>query len=125
MCSTTTISAPKKIDQGLGAIDPTAVCTVGNRLDALSEETIGAIYVDQIFSGADIRLKEGVTNDQLLWDARGHHIFDVRQSSRKRTQRATACGSARWRSFIPRPLDSMVRLALPVGYRRPPRPASA
>lgn len=65
----------QKIDQGLGAIDPTAVCTVGNRLDALSEPTIGAVYVDQIFSGTDIRIQEDLTNDKLLWAARDQLPF--------------------------------------------------
>lgn len=65
----------QKIDQGLGAIDPTAVCTMGTRLDALTEPTIGAVYVDQIFSGADIRLQDGLTNDVLLWNARDQLPF--------------------------------------------------
>ena len=62
--------ATQKIDQGLGAIDPTAVCTQGTRLQALSETTVGAIYVDQIFSGQDTKLNPELTNDALLWDAR-------------------------------------------------------
>ena len=60
----------QKIDQGLGAVDPTAVCTEGNRLDALTETTVGAIYVDQVFSGRDTLLNPDLTNDALLWDAR-------------------------------------------------------
>jgi|GEM_PF-5351311 len=60
----------QKIDQGLGAVDPTAVCTEGTRLDALAETTVGAIYVDQIFTGKDLRVHEGMTNDVLLWNAR-------------------------------------------------------
>ncbi len=60
----------QKIDQGLGAIDPTAVCTEGTRLDALSETTVGAVYVDQIFAGQDIKQNTELTNDDLLWAAR-------------------------------------------------------
>ena len=60
----------QKIDQGLGAIDPTAVCTQGNRLQGLSETTVGAIYVDEIFSGRDTLLNPDLTNDALLWEAR-------------------------------------------------------
>ncbi len=60
----------QKIDQGLGAVDPTAVCTQGTRLDALSETTVGAVYVDQVFKGKDIRVTPNMTNDALLWEAR-------------------------------------------------------
>ncbi len=60
----------QKISQGLGAIDPTAVCTTKDRLDALSEPTIGAIYVDQIFAGKDTLKNPNLTNDQLLWNAK-------------------------------------------------------
>ena len=60
----------QKIDQGLGAVDPTAVCTQGNRREALTETTVGAIYVDQVFAGKDTKLNPELTNDALLWDAR-------------------------------------------------------
>jgi hypothetical protein len=60
----------QKIDQGLGAVDPTAVCTQGTRLQALTETTVGAVYVDQIFEGADTKLNSDLTNDALLWNAR-------------------------------------------------------
>jgi hypothetical protein len=60
----------QKIDQGLGAIDPTAVCTTKDRLEALSEPTIGAIYVDQIFAGKDNHIFEDMTNEELLWEAK-------------------------------------------------------
>ena len=60
----------QKIDQGLGAVDPTAVCTQGNRRQALTETTVGAINVDQVFSGKDTLLNPELTNDALLWEAR-------------------------------------------------------
>ena len=59
-----------QIDQRPSAVDPTAVCAQGNRLQALSETTVGAIYVNQIFSGKDTLLNPDLTNDALMWEAR-------------------------------------------------------
>ena len=75
------------IEQGLGAIDPTAVCTTKDRLEALGEPTIGAIFIDQLFVGEDFmekdrktgqytkKRKKSVTNDSLLWNARAKLPF--------------------------------------------------
>ena len=74
--------ATQRIEQGLGAIDPTAVCTTGNRLQALSETTIGAVYVDQMFFGEDINLNPDLTNDDLLWAAKYNLPFLMFDSPR-------------------------------------------
>ena len=60
----------KKIEQGLGAIDPTAVCTTKDRRAALAEPVVGAVYFDQIFAGEDSKLKPSITGEELLWAAR-------------------------------------------------------
>ena len=60
----------RSIPQGLGAIDPTAVCTTKDRTQALTEEVVGAIYVDQLFVGIDKDVDSDITNEDLLWAAR-------------------------------------------------------
>jgi hypothetical protein len=64
-----------KIEQGLGAIDPTSVCTTKERRAALEEPAVGAVYVDFLFEGRDEIYEQGVKvgtvyNDELLWEAR-------------------------------------------------------
>jgi hypothetical protein len=63
------------IEQGLGAIDPTSVCTTKERREALVEPAVGAIHVDFLFEGRDEIFEQGekvgtVYNDELLWEAR-------------------------------------------------------
>ena len=65
----------QRIAQGLGAIDPTAVCTTKVRTEALSEQVIGAIHIDQLFAGEDIELNPGLTNEDLIWNARSDIPF--------------------------------------------------
>ena len=80
----------KKISQGLGAVDPTAVCTTEDRREALVEPTIGAIYVDQLFAGEDSKLKPKLTGDDLLWAARKDlpiFMFDNPSASRPSIER--------------------------------------
>ncbi|MAA77914.1 MAG: hypothetical protein CL916_01540 [Deltaproteobacteria bacterium] len=68
------------IEQGLGAIDPTSVCTTKARREALGEPAVGAVYVDFLFEGRDEIFERGekvesVLNDDLLWDARAQLPF--------------------------------------------------
>jgi hypothetical protein len=62
--------ATQRIAQGLGAIDPTAVCTSKDRREALAEQVVGATHVDLLFSGLDNKEDPGLTVDDLLWGAR-------------------------------------------------------
>ena len=68
------------IEQGLGAIDPTSVCTTKERREALGEPAVGAVYVDFLFEGRDDIFEKGekidtVFNDELLWEARAYLPF--------------------------------------------------
>ena len=53
--------------QGLNAIDPTAVCTTAERLEALGQPSIGVVFVDQLFAATD---DPSLTPSELLWEAR-------------------------------------------------------
>ncbi|MFT5684851.1 MAG: hypothetical protein ACI8RZ_005796 [Myxococcota bacterium] len=58
------------IPMGLGAIDPTSICTTKDGVEALGESTIGVVHVDQIFAATD-----GLAPNDLLWEARNNLNF--------------------------------------------------
>jgi hypothetical protein len=63
--------APRLIPQGLGAVDPTAICTTLDGVAALTEPSFGAVNLDVLVRAAD-----GVTTvDALLVEARDQLPF--------------------------------------------------
>ncbi len=62
---------PAPFDQGLGAVDPTAICTTADGVAALSEPSVGAVQLDVLFVGED----GARVDEQLLWDARDQIPF--------------------------------------------------
>ncbi len=59
-----------QISMGLGAVDPTSICTTRDGVEALGEPTIGVIYIDQLFAATD-----GLKPTELLWEARDEVPF--------------------------------------------------
>ncbi len=57
--------------QGLGAVDPTSICTTLDGADALSEEVFGAVTLDLLFRGA----AAPTDPETLLWEARDQLPF--------------------------------------------------
>ncbi|MFH1467669.1 MAG: hypothetical protein ABIO70_25005 [Pseudomonadota bacterium] len=57
---------PIPIEQGLGSVDPTAVCTTRERREALKEPVFGVVHLDLLFAQED-----GAEDPtELLWSAR-------------------------------------------------------
>jgi hypothetical protein len=54
--------ASQPIGQGLGAVDPTAVCSPGAGVDALKEASFGAITVDVLVEAPD-----GLQGNEVIW----------------------------------------------------------
>ncbi len=57
----------RPLEQGLGAVDPTAICTTGDGAAALSEATVGAVELNLILDAPAGLTDAGVA----LWAARG------------------------------------------------------
>ncbi|MFT4976801.1 MAG: hypothetical protein ACI8S6_002706 [Myxococcota bacterium] len=54
-----------RIPQGLGAIDPIAICTTKLGEEARGQPSVGVVYVDQLFSATD-----GMKPTDVLWEAK-------------------------------------------------------
>ena len=65
------------IEQGLGAVDPNAICTLQDGRAALDEGSIGLIDVDLLVEGRDTGEKEPVSAEELLWENRERLPFIV------------------------------------------------
>ncbi|MEL6349128.1 MAG: thrombospondin type 3 repeat-containing protein, partial [Myxococcota bacterium] len=62
-----------QISQGLGAVDPTSICSTREGTDALGEPTVGVSNLDILFAATDnyfLPPSERLTEDALLWEAR-------------------------------------------------------
>ncbi len=64
--------APQPIAQGLGAIDPSAICTTQDGVAALEEPSIGAVRLDLLVIAPD---KAQATAAETLWAARDQLPF--------------------------------------------------
>jgi len=57
--------------QGLGAVDPTSICTTLDGPDALEEPSFGAVKLDLLFAAEEVTENP----DEILWNARGQLPF--------------------------------------------------
>ncbi len=66
------------IPQGLGAIDPTAVCSQANGTEALKQESFGAVNLDVLVEAPDSAdRKTGIGRDKVLWESRSQVPFSM------------------------------------------------
>lgn len=66
------------IPQGLGAIDPTSVCSQANGTEALKQESFGAVNLDVLVEAPDSAdRKTGIGRDRVLWESRSQVPFSM------------------------------------------------
>ena len=70
--------AATPIPQGLGAIDPTSVCSQANGTEALKQESFGAVNLDVLVEAPDSSdRKTGIGRDRVLWESRSQVPFSM------------------------------------------------
>ncbi|MFT5586654.1 MAG: hypothetical protein ACI9VR_004253 [Cognaticolwellia sp.] len=70
--------AAAPIPQGLGAVDPTAVCSQANGTEALKQKSFGAVNLDVLVEAPDsVDRKTGIGRDRVLWESRAQVPFSM------------------------------------------------
>ena len=64
--------APKPIEQGLGAVDPTAICTTLDGVAAQKEPVFRSVNLDVVVDAADSKSPDAA---KILWEVRGQLPF--------------------------------------------------
>lgn len=54
-----------RVPQGLGAVDPIAICTTKFGEEARGEPSVGVVFIDQLFAATD-----GLKPNEVLWEAK-------------------------------------------------------
>ncbi len=62
---------PGHFRQGLGAVDPTSICTTLDGPSALEEPVFGVVHLDLVFADEDVP----IDREQILWNARDQLPF--------------------------------------------------